>query len=345
MPATTDLLSAVHFHRHDPGERFDKDSQPALEADSPLDASRILTPNVVRRPDGGFRMYYTGLGPGRRDSAGYILSAVSDDGERWSKEGGVRVDSGLREDNSRRSLCPDVIPLPDGGLRMYFEGRGPDGTPSVILSAVSADGLTFELEPGQRSSRFGPEGSYSYGTPRVLYFLDQTRLRFRMYYHRYTHPFVSGVGAGNHILSAVSNDGLEFVEETGVRVPQETPRESYSVYAPEVLRLGSGGYRMFYAAWSEGPPGGTGGWNGSGGIAGGLFTAVSADGLLWCKSERVVVELGGEGERDQGMVSEPCMLVLPDGRARLLYECCDATLGADATFRILSATTESSALL
>jgi hypothetical protein len=47
------------------------------------------------------------------------------------------------------------------GLR---KGRSGD-EPSTILSAVSEDGLRFELEPGQRTDpRF--KGVYSWGTPR-----------------------------------------------------------------------------------------------------------------------------------------------------------------------------------
>jgi hypothetical protein len=49
------LLAAAHFHARDPGERFAKDCRPALRADRPADAARILTPNVVRTSGGGVR--------------------------------------------------------------------------------------------------------------------------------------------------------------------------------------------------------------------------------------------------------------------------------------------------
>jgi hypothetical protein len=84
----------------------------------------------------------------------------------------------------------------------------------------------------------------------------------------------------------------------------------------------------------------TGGWNGRGGIAGGIFTAWSADGLRWQKVKTACVDLGTDANAfDHGMVSEPCISVLPDGRARLWYECCDRVLGDEkAAFYILSAT-------
>ena len=76
-PRTFDPLRAVHFHERDPGVRWTKVERVAIDLDRPLDSEKILTPNVVRLSDGAYRMYYTGLGPGRRDdnSVGYILSA------------------------------------------------------------------------------------------------------------------------------------------------------------------------------------------------------------------------------------------------------------------------------
>ena len=46
-----------------------------------------------------------------------------------------------------RAVCPDVVLLPDGRWRMYWEGRSA-GLSNVVLSAVSADGLQFEAEAG-----------------------------------------------------------------------------------------------------------------------------------------------------------------------------------------------------
>jgi len=215
-------------------------------------------------------------------------------------------------------MCPDVIPLASGGCRMYYEART-EGRPTVVLSATSADGLQWGLEPGVR---FGDD-DWSYGSPRCLY-IDEPALgpayRFRLYCHRYTYgPSGSVLGAHNVIISAVSKDGLCFEEEDGVRIAQETERETRAVYAPEVIRLGDGTYRMYYPPWCEE-------------FSGGVFTATSTDGLNWRKEAGALVDLGGRW--DSHMVSEPCVIELPDGRSRMFYEAKDA----DGRTRILSAT-------
>ena len=313
-----DGLRAVHYHERDPGTQWEKDEQIALDLDRPLDSERILTPNVIRLPAGGYRMYYTGRGPAksRPDAIGYILSAFSADAEIWEKEPGVRVDVHAPY-AAHRTLCPDVIPLAAGGFRMYYEART-EGQPTVVLSAVSENGLDWELEPGVR---FGDD-SWSYGSPRCLYIAAESHgpeWRFRLYFHRYTFPMRSGLEAGNVIISAVSKDGLLFAEEEGVRIAQETARETYAVYAPEVIRLGDGSYRMYYPPWCDE-------------FSGGVFTATSADGLSWQKQHEPLVELGGPW--DSSMVSEPCVIELPDGRSRMFYEARDAR----GNCRILSAT-------
>ncbi len=320
-------IRSVHYCENDPGRDWVKDSRIALDQDTPLDSTKILTPNVIRLPGGGYRMYYTGLGPGRpvADAQGYILSAYSEDAVVWRKDAGIRLDVHAPH-ASRRTLCPDVIPLAGGGYRMYYEARSFEG-PTTVLSAVSKDGLDWRPEPG---IRFG-DGKWSYGTPRCLYIPfgkeaggKEGGSRYRLYCHHYSHPMEHGLESQNHIVSAISDDGLDFRPEPGVRIPQENSFEDYAVYAPEVIRLGDGSYRMYYAAWTYAP------------MHGRLFTAVSPDGLSWTKHPEPCLDIGGPW--DQIHASEPCVIDLDDGRHRLFYEACDA----DRRWRILSATSASS---
>jgi len=310
---------AVHYIEKDPGLECIKDPQIAIDLDTPLDSEKILTPNVIRLPKGGFRMYYTGRGPARlvRESIGYILSAFSTDGLNWQKEPGVRIDV-HKPDAALKVLCPDVIPLPDGRWRMYYEARTPN-RPTAILSAVSVDGLEWQREPGVRVSN--PQ--WSYGTPRCLYFESPnapSKLRYRLYFHHYSYPLRSGLDAQNHIISAISDDGLNFEIEPDIRIAQEdAKRESYAVYAPEVIRLGNGTYRMYYSGWSTE-------------IAGSIFSATSPDGLVWKRNPGPILDL--DRPLHCNMVSEPCVIELDDGRCRMYYEAQDS----QGNCRILSAT-------
>ena len=306
-----DPLQAIHFHQKDPGVHWSKDAFIAIDLDRGLDSTKILTPNVIRLSD-GYRMYRQR--PGAAGHQRLHPQRLSRDAETWTKDEGIRVDV-CEPHGSLRTLCPDVTPLAHGGYRMYFEVRTAD-RPTVILSALSVDGLQWEVEPGVR---FGDD-EWSYGSPRCIY-IDASS--YRLYFHRYTYPFRSGLDAGNVIISAMSTNGLDFNEEPGTRIAQETGRETYSVYAPEVLRLGDGSYRMYYAAWAED-------------IAGGVFTATSSDGLIWQKETQVCVDLGSP--QDCNMVSEPCVIELADGRSRMFYEASDA----EGKCRILSATSVSS---
>jgi hypothetical protein len=308
----------IHWLPGDPGTRWLKD--PGVRIDIPAEPGhwKVLTPDVVALPGGGLRMYYTLVGPGvdYTVTQGNILSAVSDDGEHWEKEPGVRV--GPHEPEAGlRVVCPDVVPLPEGGYRMYFEAQPPD-RPARIGSARSDDGLSWEPEPG---ARFGDD-TWRYGSPRGVPLPDG---RWRLYLHRYTHPVVPG--PGNHIISAISSDGLAFDEEPGIRIPQTSPLESFSTYAAEVVGLGSAHpapWRMYYAGWTADP------------VRGRIFSATSLDGLVWTKDPEPSLEPAGlgVGAFDAEKCSEPSVAQLPDGRYRLYYEACDE----GQVWRILSAT-------
>ena len=202
---------------------------------------------------------------------------------------------------------------------MYFEAQPPD-RPARICSARSADGLTWEPEPGVR---FGADNEWRYGSPRAVPLPDG---RWRLYCHRYTQPLQMGLDAGNHIVSAISADGLTFEEEPGVRIPQTTALETFAVYAAEVVGVGTAvpaPWRMYYAGWTAEP------------VRGRIFSATSLDGLAWAKDPEPNVEPAGLGVDafDAEKCSEPSVMQLPDGRYRIYYEACDE----GQVWRILSA--------
>ena len=133
--------------------RWQKEADPRVEGSRPLDSAKVQAPCIVRSPSGGFRLFYTAVGPAKPYPAcqGYILSAVSDDGLIFRKEPGIRLapQPSLRH-ISLRVLAPTVTRCGDGRWRMYFEARGPANSPTVICSAASSDMLRWELEDGIR---------------------------------------------------------------------------------------------------------------------------------------------------------------------------------------------------
>jgi hypothetical protein len=103
---------------------------------------------VLPTPDGGYRLYYPEDPMLVNDlGAPSIKSAFSADGLTFTSEPGERLTysgAGYEVDGLRD---PRIVPLPDGRYRMYYRVGG---SPPVLLSAVSADGLTWTREGGVR---------------------------------------------------------------------------------------------------------------------------------------------------------------------------------------------------
>lgn len=103
-----------------------------------LDSAAAFAPDVVRLPDGRYRMYYTGRAGSDQYPGGVmrILSSISPEGFTFTREPGARIDGvPAGEPNLSRSR---VVRQADGSYAMYFS----NGT--LLHSAVSSDGLTFK---------------------------------------------------------------------------------------------------------------------------------------------------------------------------------------------------------
>lgn len=162
------ILSAVSTD----GLTWTKESGIRVDYGGTYDALLALSPNIVERSDGTYRMYYAGY-----DGEHYrILSAVSVDRLTWTKEPAVRIDIGGTYDS--QSAChPKVIQVPDGRYIMLYDGGDPEGI-GRILSAVSTDGLTWTKESGIRIDGEGlPEGPYKGVAPGEIIQLSDNQYR------------------------------------------------------------------------------------------------------------------------------------------------------------------------
>mgnify|MGYP001178480393 FL=1 len=329
MLQSFDGHKAVHYQELDPGNEWVKDSDIAINSNGPLDSGGVYTPNVIKVPSGGYRMYYFGVSTAgsKAKPVGSILSAYSDDAYNWNKEAGIRLDS-YNKLPGGTSLSPDVIPLPDGRFRMYLSFKQKN-RPDVILSAISDDGLDWKYEPGFRWA----DSYTSCGTPRCVYTKVGSNFKYRLYFFQYKFPFgpvekfEPGQDSMKHIVSAISDDGLNFEMEPGIRVSQEFQFENYAIYAPDVVLLADETYRMYYSSWEHAPEVTT-----TSKFHGRVFSATSEDGLRWYKDPKICVDIGGPW--DGIKASEPCVIDIPDGSSRLFYEACDV----EGQWRILSAT-------
>ena len=217
--------------RKEPGAR--------VEGSRALDMGKVQAPCVVRAPEGGYRLFYTAVGPGKpfADCQGYILSAVSVDGLRFVPEAGIRIaPSPASPRFSLRALAPSVIERPGGGWRMYFEARGPADRPTLIWAAQSDDQIHWRLEGSclEADRNLGaPRASVpANGGVRLLVFRKDDE--------------------GTAVVAATSADGLTFKVQPGVLMRDGSGAlDAAGITAAEII-AGDPAV-MVYSGWQDRP--------------------------------------------------------------------------------------------
>ena len=338
--------------------RWTKEAGPRVEGSQPIDISKVQAPCIVRNPSGGYRLFYTAIGPAKPYPAcqGYILSAVSDDGLIFQKEPGIRLaPQPSLQHVSRRVLAPTIGEHEEGRWRMYFEARGPAGTPAVICSAVSSDMLSWEMEDGVRLESPGGVGGPRYlplpGGGGRLYVCS-------------TELGQSDESVSKPVISAVTSDSLLFEFEPGFRIrDNQSDYDTKGITAAEVIPPAVEGspYTMVYSTWQDVPSGSvvpphpSGDINASesgsredfaaasiasdmAGYRSRIFVARSPDGLEWGKGECVIDGAGyGADGIDAVHAEDMSVIKVSEGIYRMYYAACDK----DGNWRVASAITAS----
>lgn len=176
-------------------------------------------PTVVPIDRGLLRMYYSTESSFPVERA-RLQSAVSRDGLHWFLEGGIRFrDIGF--------AVMDVVPLPDGRWRLYFNDRRFRGPSRIVSARSSTRGLRFIRERGIRLPA-------PYVDPAVVR-LDSGRWLMA----------VSTIERGRRqeIFLAESADGLDWNVD---RTPLVSV-DGANVFDPTLLRLGHDRYRLYYS--------------------------------------------------------------------------------------------------
>ncbi len=210
-----------------------------------------------------------GEGPGGGHNAfvDQTFYATSNDGLTWS-EGILLAD---------KASVPEVIRTSDGTLWAYWVDftymTGPN-MERIGIARSNDNGQSWEM---LGNAEFTGLGDIVPVDPDAFELPDG---RIRMYFYdiavrQLSHP----------IYSAISDDGITFTLEEGVRIWMD------NIYDPDVIQLPDGSYRMYL--------------NG-----GDIYSASSTDGLEFTADEGVRVENG----------SVPGSIVMPDDSIRM-YNC------------------------
>lgn len=167
---------------------------------------------------------------------------------------------------AERTFAPSIVRLSDGRYRMYSNGPGFKG----IDSFISTDGLRFMKEPGFRLTGTGKSGDPNCSISHV--WVVPVSQGYRMYYQANSVCDWKGddLAKGEpefKIMSAFSQNGLDFTHEKGLRV--DTGAELVQAAHGRIVKLSDGTLRMYFSANSR-PHGPSD-----------IMGATSKDGLTW----------------------------------------------------------------
>ncbi|MAV35428.1 MAG: hypothetical protein CMJ59_08215 [Planctomycetaceae bacterium] len=327
-----------------PLQHWRKEPGPRLAGSRDLDLSKLQAPCITAIPGGGYRLFYTAVGPAKPfvDCQGYLLSAISDDGVVFRTEPGIRLAPRPELPHmSLRLIAATVTAAGDGGWRMYFEARGTADRPTVICSASSRDMFHWKHEPGIRLHAKG-----NLGGPRYVPLPEGGG---RLYCFR---AVTDGAGErrSQHVVSAGSTNGLNFCLDSGVRLAdRSSDLDSIGITAAEVIPPPSAGapWTMVYSAWQEPPAdsevplhpsqdidaiaSGSSADFAAASIAADIagyrsriFTATSPDGLSWTRSGCALEGSGyGSDELDAVHAEDMTLIEIQPGIYRMYYAACD----------------------
>ncbi len=184
----------------------------------------------------------------------------------------------------------------------------------LLMLAISAYPASASEEWTKESGiRIDVGGTYD---SNYAYISDVVKISggYRMYYTGYD-------GSTLRILSATSSDGVSWTKDSGVRLSPGGEFNVDAIASPDVIKLDSGSYRMYYMGVAGGAPNHY------------ILSATSSDGLTWTKESGYRLTTGGT--YDSGQVHNPEVIKLDDGTYRMYYF---GSESGSSAYRILSAT-------
>lgn len=186
--------------------------------------------DFVALGEGKYRIYYA-IEPEVPGNQLEVYSATSSDGIKWITENGVR---------RTFTVFPDVVKLPGGKWRMYFQNAG------VIKSATSSDGLKWNDEPGTRVDTKNNAGLALENVAGPTTIADGDR--YVMVYSGSINKKYEGDVPNNRmavLLWATSPDGLKF-EVQGLVLDSRNEKFLGWMDSPDLIRWDDGSIRLFF---------------------------------------------------------------------------------------------------
>ncbi|MFC1900554.1 hypothetical protein ACFLYN_03065 [Chloroflexota bacterium] len=251
------------------------------EIDPGIRYENASVPYAYRLDDGRIRLYHGGRNG--------ISVAISEDGLVFEEEAVSLVQQGQPGDLNTIVSDPTVVMLEDGRVRMYYKGADGSGGPGqaihTVHSAISDDGVSFEYEGMVIDSRATPDRGWA-SVPDAVMLPDG---RVRLYY------VSDGLDVGHGVVSAISEDGLNFTREGPVLT---------GYVDPSVVMLPDGRFMMLAVAFRTGPK------ESASSFRPGIYSFISEDGIHF---EKVGLALSGEDNID------PAIVDMGDGYYRVYY--------------------------
>ncbi len=202
-PTPAPLDHAVWGATSPDGKVFTNFPEPFFKEGSVADVVEITVQGSKVAPVGTLLLYFLDFSHWRAEGLSYPVMTTSPDGKTWAPQKQLTFRSADRAE--AQVADPSLVELPDGRLRLYFfqwPTPDPSATPGPAThefwSAISEDGVNFQVEPGVRLAAIGATD------PEVAKVGDEWLMIFAM-------------PGGPHL--ARSRDGLAWVADDRAKLP------------------------------------------------------------------------------------------------------------------------------
>ena len=259
--------------------------------------------------NGSYEMFYHSATQIQNSWKTRISRVVSVDGLIWDQEPLAVLDDTACSQPLTKIRAPHLWQT-ENGWRLYFSARDASGI-NRIFSAQSENRKEWSIEPSARiePEMFHPQES---AVDRVIGVSDTSIAllpdgRLRMYFSTFR-----GEDWKQNICSAVSEDGLNWAIEEGIRINYGPLGYRYIVNNPSVIQI-DGRWNLYFRGSNNMP------------IKDKIFHATSEDGLTW-EVKGIALAPKSDCRKERHEVAHPFVFQTSEGFYRMYYTGCCGTI-------------------